>query len=265
MAIDLQSLANDPVVTLGGFLFGIVGIVLAVIFYARAKKDRVPCFEVVSNTLIEGLHEAIDGLELRYKGVSQQRITVTKLAFWNAGRETIDKRDFVGTDPIGVTCTSSLEILDLQVIQVSAKSNSVTFGCGVTTKDDLHFYPIEFEYLDNEDFFVVQIVHSGQKDAVFNFQGKIKGVKKIEKATGVRVDRRSDKLVFLASHLDKMLFNKLFMKYAVSLGYLGLGAFGIWNLLQGRVDWYVWALTVFCFFGACVMYFGNRHIAPVKI
>jgi len=224
----------------------------------KKNECRVTRYQAI--LLFEGLHKSLDGLKLQYKDASQERITVTKLAFWNAGRETIDTRDLVVTDPIGIACPSTLAILDIQVIQVSSKSNSVKLGSAID-KDDVHFYPINFEYLDNKDFFVIQIVHSGHESEEFNIKGKIKGVKKIEKARGIRLNRRELGFGFL----ENMLTSRAFLKYGGSLTYLGFGAFGTWNLLQGRTDWYVWTPTVFCFFAASIIYYGMRHIAPVKI
>lgn len=264
MTIDLQLLANNPIITIGGFALGIIGIVLAVIFYVRSIKDRVPCFEVNSNTLIEGLHKALDGLQLHYKGAPQERITVTKLAFWNAGRETIDKRDLVEADPIGIACPSALAILDIQVTQVSAKSNSVRLGSAVD-QGGVHFYPIDFEYLDNKDYFVIQIVHSGQDSEDIVVKGKIKGVKDIEKSKDTKLEKRFLKLIPFAFGFEKMLSSKIFMKYGGSFSYTGFGMFGIWSLFQGHTSWYVWGLTVFCFFAAIVIFYAHRHIAPVKI
>lgn len=264
MTIDLQSLAHNPIIAIGGFALGVIGIVLAVIFYARSKRDRVPCFEVNSNTIIEGLHKALDGLQLHYKGTPQERITVTKLAFWNAGRETIDKRDLVETDPIGIACPSTLTILDIQVTQVSAKSNSVKLGSAVE-QDYVHFYPIYFDYLDNMDYFVIQIVHSGQESEHIRVNGKIKGVKEIEKNVDVKIDDRVFKLIPFSFGLERMLSSRVLMKFGGSFFYIGLGMFGIWSLFQGHTSWYVWMLTAFCFFGAIVVFYANRHIAPVKI
>lgn len=264
MMIDLQSLANNPIISIGGFALGIIGIVLAVIFYARSKKDRLPCFEVNSNTLIEGLHKALDGLQLHYKGTPQARITVTKLAFWNAGRETIDKRDLVEKDPIGIACPNTLAILDIQVTQVSAKSNSVRLGSAVE-QGDVHFYPINFEYLDNNDYFVIQIVHTGQESEDIEVIGKIKGVKEIEKTIDAKIDKRFFKLIPFAFGFEKILSSRVFWKYGGSFWYIGFGVFGIWRLLQGYTSWYVWLLTFFCFFAGIVMFYEHRHIAPVKI
>ena len=196
MAIDIQSLANNPIVTLAGLALAAVSIVLAVIFYARSKKERWPCFEVKSNTIISGLNKALDGLQLQYNGNTQERITVTKISFWNAGLETIDKSDLVELDPLAVTCSSSLPILDFQILQSSAESNSVKID-EPYIKNDLQILPITFDYLDNNDFFVIQIVHTGDEADEFVIRGKIKGVKEIENTTFEGVGKEGELLIFL--------------------------------------------------------------------
>lgn len=263
--MDFQSLASSPIITIGGFVLGVIGIVLAIIFYIRSKKDRIPCFEVKSTTLIEGLHNALDGLQLHYKGMPQDRITVTKLVFWNDGRETIDKRDFVVADPIGIFCSNSLIILDIQVTQISSKSNTVKLGAVVEENNNAHFYPIDFEYLDNRDYFVIQVVHSGLDSEEIVFRGKIKGVKEIKNTTDIVFDKHILGLMPFAFGLEKLLSSKVFMRYGGSITYTFFGVLGIWALLRGNTSWYVWVLTTFCFFATAVLFFGFRHISPVKI
>jgi hypothetical protein len=78
----INALASNPWITLGGFLIGVLGVVLAIVFYVKSKKDRLPCYEVSSSTLIEGVEKTLDGLQLQYKGQLQSRITVTKIVFF---------------------------------------------------------------------------------------------------------------------------------------------------------------------------------------
>lgn len=264
MAIDFQGVANSPVITIGGFALGIIGVVLAIFFYARSKKERVPCFESSSSTLIEGLHKTLDGLQLHYKGTPQERITVTKLAFWNAGKETIDKRDLVEADPVGLVYPSTLNILDIQVTKVSTKSNSVNLGSAVN-QGDVCFFPINFEYLDNKDYFVLQIVHNGKESECIGIKGKIKGVRDIEKITDTKINAHFFKVIPFAFVIEKILYSRTFMKYGASFSYAAFGATGIWSLFQGYTGWYVWALTAFCFFASFFLFYEHRHIAPVKI
>jgi len=139
MEATLASLASNPLVTLGSFALAIISILLAIIFFFRSHKIKIPCFEQKSNTIIEGLHKSLDGLEVHYKGTVQERITVTKIAFWNDGKETIDKSDMVEKDPLRIEVPSSIEILDIQVIDVSSDSNSVTIGEAIATDNEVTF------------------------------------------------------------------------------------------------------------------------------
>jgi hypothetical protein len=150
MESTIEALASNPLVTLGSLVLAILGILLAVIFYIRSQKNKTPCFKEASNTIIEGLHKSLDGLEVHYKGTVQERITVSKVAFWNDGKETIDRSDMVDKDPLRIEAPNTIDILDIQVIDISSDSNSVTLG-EVEINEDIITYPISFDYLDHED------------------------------------------------------------------------------------------------------------------
>lgn len=261
---EIQAVANSPLITIGGFALGIIGIILAIYFYFLSKKERIPCFEVNSKTLIEGLNRTLEGIQLHYKGIQQERITVSKLSFWNAGTETIDARDLVEADPIGISFPLNIQILDIQVISVSAKSNSVELGEPVT-REAINFLPVTFEYLDHNDFFVVQIVHNGSDREKIRISGKVKGVKAIKKISDLYIDNNIFKILPIPRELERLISSRSFMKYAGSLSYIFFGAVGAWNLLQGNLSWYVWALTVFCFAASAILYFEHQHLSPVKI
>ena len=265
MPIDVRALANDPIIALGGFALGVLGILLAIIFYVKAKKEKVPCYQVRSNTLIEGLHKALDGLQLHYKGTLQERLTVTKMVFWNAGRETIDRRDLVAAEPIGIVCSKQLNVLDAQIIQASAVANAVALKKMVELGPDKNLYPIEFDYLDNKEFFVVQIVHTGPDDEEFRIRGKIKGVKRIERSLSTTRQPRFLRRLPFYDFVDKIAAARGVAKYVVSLSYLGFAGFGTWWLFHGRTEWYVWLASGFCYLAAAFVYYGSRHVPPVGI
>ena len=239
-------------------------ILLAVIFYFRSQKNKTPCFEENSNTIIEGLNKSLDGLEVHYKGTVQERITVTKVVFWNDGKETIDKSDMVEKDPLRIEIPKSIGVLDVQVIDVSSNSNSVTLGVVITAENEIT-YPLNFEYLDQNEYFVVQIIHNGTSQEQLEIKGKIKGVKNIEKVSGTRVPSSLMKFLPFSAPINLMMTSPLFMKYFGSLTYFSLGLVAIWNLFNSKTDWYVWLGTGFCFFAAGIMFYGYRHIAPAKI
>lgn len=263
MEATLLSLANNPLVTLGSFALAIIGIILAIIFYFRSQKNKIPCFAESSNTIIEGLNKALDGLEVHYKGKLQERVTVTKVVFWNDEKETIDKSDMVQKDPLRIEIPSSVMLLDVQIIDAKSDSNSVILGEPTLTENAV-IYTLGFEYLDQNDYLVIQIVHSGSSLEKFEIKGKIKGAKSVRTSIGRAVINLMKTFPFIAP-IAPFMFNQLRMKYFGSITYVSMGLFLVWNLLNGNTDWYVWLATGISFFAAVFLFIANRHITPVKI
>ncbi|MDC8772088.1 hypothetical protein [Roseateles albus] len=263
----INALASNPWVTLGGFIIGALGLVLAIVFYAKSKKDRLPFYEVSTSTLIDGVDKALDGLQLYYKEQLQSRITVTKIVLWNDGRETIDKNDLAELDPVRVSCSSGTDILDIQVTQISSVANAVRIGES-SEFNKQKYYPIIFEYLDHNDYFVIQIVHNGDECQRFSVDGKIKGVLKIERAANsVFESRLMQYLRYMPfmPHAEILLASRKVMKNAVTTAYFLLFAIGVWTLSHGVNGWYVWAGTALSFLSAIIFYYGFGRIAPVNI
>lgn len=176
----IESLTTNPYFNIAGFIIGFLGVLLTIVFYLRAKKEKIPCFEISSNTILEKLHKSLDGLEVHYKGEAQERITITKVAFWNDGKETIDRNHLVEKDSLRLICPLSAKILDIRIVKSSAESNFVQIDNPVSDKD-VTYYPLNFEYLDNKDSFIIQIVHTGNSHECFDIKGKIKGVNEIKR------------------------------------------------------------------------------------
>lgn len=262
--MNIESFANNPYLSIGSLALAVIGIILAIVFFFRAQKNKIPCFDTSSNTIIEGLNKALEGLEIQYKGVSQERITITKVAFWNDGRETIDNKDLVQKDPLRLNCPKNIEILDIQVISDNSELNSIVVG-SVVTKNDMVFYPLTFDYLDNDEYFIIQIIHNGSASEIFSIEGKIKGVRNITKGLDTKAAVRLFEFIPFMKPFGKVMFTPQFFKYFGSLIYFSGAMFAVWNLFIGNTQWYVWLAIPLLLFFSGVMYFGFKHISPVKI
>lgn len=262
--MNIESFANNPLVSIGSLGLAVLGIILAIIFYVRSQRNKVPCFDTSNNTIIEGLHKALDGLEVRYKGVTQERITISKVIFWNDGKETIDKNDLVMQDPLRIVCPKDIEILDIQVISNNIELNSIVLENQVVEEDTI-YYPVSFEYLDHEEYLIIQIIHNGDTSGRFSVAGKIKGVKSITKVSEAKPPAKIFKYLPFMFPYEKILSSPIFYKYIGSLLYFSGAMYAVWNLFIGNTQWYVWlAIPILLFFSG-VMYFGFRYISPVKI
>lgn len=256
MEVILEPIANNPLFTLGSF---VVSILLAVFFYFLSQKNKIPCYEAVSYTIIEGLHNSLGELKVYYKGSVQKRITATRMVFWNDGKETIDKRDTVEKDLLRIEIPSFIEVLDIKIIDFSSDSNSVSMQDKIVSEDK-SIYPLDFEYLDNNEYFVIQIIHNASAEEEFGFKGKIKGVQSFRSVQSLS----RNTIPFIAPARES-IGARILMKYVISLTFFVSGIFSLWHLFNGKTDWYVWLGAVYCFLAAVFTYYTFRHTSPVKL
>lgn len=255
----LESITSSPLFSLGSFILGAVGILLTVFLYFRSQKNKIPCYKAVSHTIIERLHNSLDDLEVHYKGSVQKRITVTRIVFWNAGKETINKIDTVEKDPLRVEVPAFIEVLDIQVIDVSSDSNSVSMKKSIISEDKT-VYPLDFDYFDHNEYFVIQIIHNASSEEKLGFEGKIKGVQSF----GSTQSFSKETIPFIAPTRESV-GNQMFTKYFMPFIFFAMGIFVLWRLLNGKTDWYVWLIAVFFFFIAVITYYNSRYAAPAKL
>src|SRR2546423_15011896 len=96
----LQKFVQNPMFQLLSLGLGLIGIILAVLFYIKSRRYKALMYEISSTTLIENLSAKLTGLEVNFKGIPQERITVSRLVFWNDGSDTIRLTDLTNMAPI---------------------------------------------------------------------------------------------------------------------------------------------------------------------
>lgn len=65
--------------------------------------------------------------EMRYSGPQIENLTVTKIAFWNAGRDTIDNQDVASAGPF-VHVKEGYKILDVKIRGFLISSGWMGYG-----------------------------------------------------------------------------------------------------------------------------------------
>jgi len=158
-----------------GSVIGIIGIIIAWLSYER----KVPCWWLEGHVLVEGGLSEYGELELFFGESSENdhvkvdRVTVTDIFLWNAGRKTIDGTDIARGDPLRVEMVTDDEMLKAGIVHASRdviKPAIVEFS-PKTTK-------VSFDFLDKGDGVVVRILHTGRAPADCQVIGTIKGVPK---------------------------------------------------------------------------------------
>jgi hypothetical protein len=82
-----------------------------------------------------------------------KNLTVTKFAFWNAGKETINNTDIAKSQPLKIIIDNNHEILDFEKEYENNPANEFSFSLS----DDKKILSINFDYIDKNQGFILQI------------------------------------------------------------------------------------------------------------
>lgn len=168
MTEQLNQIISNPWVTLFSFLIGVLGFVLAFYFGIRSlPKKKIKVF-YDNNELITYKNTDISKLEIFYNKESVDRLTVTKVVFWNSSFPTINNSDIVNMAPFSVLLNVGT-ILDVSVLRGHDTSNKID----VKLLND-KAAQISFDYLDYKEGGILQIIHTGDEDSI-HISKKLKG------------------------------------------------------------------------------------------
>ena len=168
---SIELIVANPWFALLSFLIAIIGVITAVFFYYRGKKVKSPCYAIQSFNIVRDLVSKIESLEMLYDGTPIKNLTVTKIAFWNAGRDTINSEDIPTTKPLIIRTRGESKILDAKVHSMKNPANRLS----ISTSEDQLSSKIEFEYLDKGEGGVFQLIHTDINDQSIEVHGLIKG------------------------------------------------------------------------------------------
>ena len=97
-----------------GIYIGIIGIILGALislyFYRRSIRLKEPYWSIISNNLIEGYSTKVENLKVIYKGEEVNNLTISRILFWNGGRETLEKKDIETVNRIRITGKKGVKI-----------------------------------------------------------------------------------------------------------------------------------------------------------
>ena len=196
-------------------LVAILGIFLSVYFYLKSLKKKKPVYTLRTFSLITENFKKVPSLSIKHCDKNISNLSITRIAFWNNGKETIDKKDIAKKSPIKFVIDEGYEILDAEILY--CKNHSNDFKISTNKKEVI----IKFDYFDNEEGIILQIYHTGNKNKNFYISGSIKSVKQIINLNDISYFE--SKLLWL---IDKFDINKVrrFTKkvYAIQLVILSL-------------------------------------------
>jgi hypothetical protein len=169
--MKLSDLSHTDII---GSTIGLIGIVLAAVFYFRGKEQSFPCYSVINAPLIgrRGVNFP-EKLKIEYDGAPVPSLSIAVIYFWNRGRKTLDKSDLVSADPIVLHFAE--ERAPVRVLEVrSILMTRDVLGVSASPMGDA--IALNFEFLDRADGFALVVLHAGGERTRVTCSGTIKGV-----------------------------------------------------------------------------------------
>jgi hypothetical protein len=124
------------------------------------------------------LKDADPKIKVFYQEREVQRVTTTRVWFWNGGRRVLRKEDIPENEIISLSLHdkeenyNKLEILDYKLLKSSRES--IKFGI---IDQDIDRLAIFFNDIDKEEGALIEIQHSGSMKTTLSFKGTILGPK----------------------------------------------------------------------------------------
>lgn len=168
---QLKDIVQHPLFGILSFLGTILSVFLAIIFYRLSKREKKPYWSIGSNNLIEGFSSQVPGLEISYNNQKVENLTISKIVFWNDGKETIHGTDIAEADPLQIIARGNVKILDIKVL----KTNSEASRFCNPNDSQLHSSFVTFDFLDKNQGGIIQVIHTGTSSKDISLKGALKG------------------------------------------------------------------------------------------
>lgn len=160
--------------TIINYAIGILGLVLAYYFYKKSIRAKKPVYSIKSNNLISGSVSTLENLNVTYRDYRVENLTVSKILFYNHGAETVTGQDLDTINHLSIS-SETCKILDGSVLQANNASNN--FKVRYDTANENLF--IDFDYLNQNQGAVIQVIHTGLSSETLDVYGDIIGVQKL--------------------------------------------------------------------------------------
>ena len=227
-------LDGSSIFNLTTLILAIIGILLTIYFAAKSRRKKEPKYLMRTISLISSNIKKIKFLNILYKKLEIENLSVTKLAFWNNGKETIRSSDVAPKNPIQVTIKSDFRILSCDIIYQKNESNGFVLKLSADKKNII----ISFDYVDYLEGIVMQIYHTGNSSSDLVIDGHVMSYG--------RLSRNNRKLPFWLNlfsqykkHIDARM-HKIILGYTAIFAGIMCTAIGILTFINpSAVDKYI--------------------------
>jgi hypothetical protein len=142
--------------------------------YIKSRRFIKPTY-ILKTIEIAQKQEEIPKLRILYEDEVIEHLSLSRIAIFNDGSQTIDSSKMSGKDPLRVSVSKNFRILDARFLYPGTKANDFSFKVS-EKKDSVR---IKFDYINEGDGCVIELFHDGATDDDIFVLGSFKGVKKI--------------------------------------------------------------------------------------
>lgn len=167
-------LSGNPQLNLVFLILAIASVTVSILLYFKSKKSKDPIYLTKSYSIIDDYISAINGLEIKYQEHEIKRLTISKVAFWNGGRDTINRDDIAPSDKLRIEVEGDGEIISARPIL--EKRDAININAIVQNNQAY----IGFDFLDYGDGGIFEIYHTGSADIPLKLNGTIKSASRIK-------------------------------------------------------------------------------------
>lgn len=207
--LNIHNIFNNSYFNFISFIIAIIGIILSIYFFQKSKKSKKPMYlSRTINLVKENIHK-IETVKITYNDSPISNLSITKIAFWNDGKETINITDIAHNDPIKIKINEDFQILDAEIIYKKKLSNDFN----IKINEDFKSIDIKFDYFDFEEGIVLQVYHTGNQSDDLYISGTVKSVKNIIRQNpNLSIPKFFDPFEIIRNNklISRRLINKIF-------------------------------------------------------
>lgn len=159
-----------------GILIGVISIFLAIFFFLKSRKIRIPLYSIASYNLLRKEIKGLENVDIKFKNEAVDNLTVSKIAFWNGGRLVIDRNDLPEGYQLKIHPNEGIRIFNAEILYVDEDSNQIKLRFNEKQSEVI----IDFEYLDFKQGAVINVLHSGNSSDGVKITGVVKGAGKFK-------------------------------------------------------------------------------------
>lgn len=219
---------TDPnlIIATISLIVSVVALYFSYYFFNYSLREKRPLYTLESQQYQGDLIATTPDSVVVYQNDLIKKFTVSRVAIWNNGKDTIFKKDISPNDKITISSEEGYEIYFARLLFMINKSNKceVLFSNGNAE--------VSFDYLDFQEGCSIELFHSGKTSWSLDITGSIIGAGKIKHAKHIPYPQRR-KLsiwislgIFVVSALTSLLFGlKDYEKIITINGFIAMLAY----------------------------------------